>query len=206
MGSCYERRRHHYHQEEDTSPILNNELHTEYQSIRIRGYSKKKPSRSLRIESKSFSLSREASDKSLIDFAEQCAYAKEESDPRFSRPMGEELDISIFFNSVHAHDRVAGRSISRVIIMVGSTPVIQRSNDKVQFKRQLDAPSYRLGNSMRYMLRSLGIKVSHPSHLSGDNAGIISNTTNPDATSKKKHIALIFQKRKNGKFICIETG
>jgi hypothetical protein len=76
----------------------------------------------------------------------------------------------------------------------------------VQFNRQLDAPSYRQGNSMRYMLRSLGIKVSYPSHLSGDNAGIISNTMNPDATSKKKHIALIFQKRKNGKFISLETG
>jgi hypothetical protein len=46
--------------------------------------------------------------------------------------------------------------------------------------------------TIRCMLCSLGIKVSYTSHLSGDNAGVVSNTTNPDATLKKKHIALSF--------------
>jgi hypothetical protein len=113
--------------------------------------------------------------------------------------MGEELDISVFFDSDHAHDKVTGRSISGVIIMVGSTPVVWRS------KRQsaVQMSTYRAGFSvmrlateeiitMRYILRSLGIKVTSPSSLSGDNAGVISNTTNPDATLKKKHIALSF--------------
>jgi hypothetical protein len=138
------------HPEEDTSPILNNEMHTEYQSImgmlhwvvslcridvcfavssmsrfcacpreghlsralRIWGYLKKYPSRSIRIESEKFPSSGEMLDNNLIDFAEQYACAKEELDPRFPKPMGEELDVSIFVDSDHAHDKVTGRSIS----------------------------------------------------------------------------------------------
>jgi hypothetical protein len=41
--------------------------------------------------------------------------------------MGEELDVSIFFDSDHADDKVMGRSISRVIMMIGSSLVVWRS-------------------------------------------------------------------------------
>jgi hypothetical protein len=138
-------------------------------------------------------------DNSLIDFAEQYAYAEEEIDPRFPRPMGEELDVSVLFDSDHAHDKVTGRSISGVIVMVGSTPIIWRSKHQgaVQTSTyRAEFSAMRLATeetiTIRYMLRSLGIRVSHPSKLSGDNAGVISNTTTPDATLKKKHIALSF--------------
>jgi hypothetical protein len=46
--------------------------------------------------------------------------------------------------------------------------------------------------TIRYMLRSLGIKVSKPSDLFGDKAGVISNVTSPDANLKKKHVALSY--------------
>ncbi len=138
-------------------------------------------------------------DQDLINFTEQYAYAKEEIDPRFPRPMGEELDVSVFFDSDHAHDKVTGRSISGVIILVGSTPVVWRSKQQgaVQMSTYgAEFSAMRLATeeiiAMRYMLRSLGIKVTNPSNLSGDNAGVISNTSSPDATLKKKHIALSF--------------
>jgi hypothetical protein len=225
------------HPEEDKSPILDNVLHTEYQSImgmlqwvvslcridvcfavsslsrfcacpreghlsralRIWGYLKKYPSRSLSIKSISFPLPGETLDQDLINFTEQYAYAKEEIDPRFPRPMGKELDVSVFFDSDHAHDKVTGRSISGVIILVGSTPVVWRSKRQGAVQTSTYGAEFsamRLATeeiiAMRYMLRSLGIKVSNPSSLSGDNAGVISNTSSPDATLKKKHIALSF--------------
>jgi hypothetical protein len=83
--------------------------------------------------------------------------------------------------------------------MVGSTPVVWRSKRQNAVQTSTywaEFSAMRLATeeimTMRYMLRSLGIKVSNPSSLSGDNAGVISNTTNPDATLKKKHIALSF--------------
>ncbi len=42
------------------------------------------------------------------------------------------------------------------------------------------------------MLQALGIKVSKPSASSGDNAGVITNASMPEATLKKKHVALSF--------------
>ena len=50
--------------------------------------------------------------------------------------------------------------------------------------------------SLRYMLRCLGIPIpsdgSYPTHLFGDNLGVIQNASNPEADLKKKHVALSF--------------
>ena len=45
---------------------------------------------------------------------------------------------------------------------------------------------------MRYMLRCLGIPVTSPSVLLGDNLSVIQNASNPEADIKKKHVAISF--------------
>jgi hypothetical protein len=47
-------------------------------------------------------------------------------------------------------------------------------------------------HAIRYMLRSLGIKVTKPCRLYGDNLGVIQNATIPEGTLKKKHVALSY--------------
>lgn len=153
------------HPEEDETPVLDNEMHREYQSLmgklqwlvtldrinicyavsllsrfcpcpreghltralRVWGYLKKYPCQTLSIKSEKFSVEGEQLDCSLIDFVGQYKYAQEEIDPKFPKPMGPELDVWIFFDSDHAHDKVTGRSISGVIVLVGSTPIIWKS-------------------------------------------------------------------------------
>jgi hypothetical protein len=56
--------------------------------------------------------------------------------------------------------------------------------------------------TIRYMLRSLGIHVSKPCDISGDNAGVIVNATIPEATLKKKHIALSYHSVRE----CVAAG
>ena len=46
--------------------------------------------------------------------------------------------------------------------------------------------------TIRYMLRSLGIKVSEPSNTIGDNEATIICATNPETGLKKKNVALSF--------------
>jgi hypothetical protein len=88
---------------------------------------------------------------------------------------------------------------SGVIVMVGSTPFIWKS------KRQGAVQTSTYGaefSAMRlaaeetliiwYMLRALGIRVSTPIAVAGDNAGVIANISMPDATLKKKHVALSY--------------
>ena len=48
--------------------------------------------------------------------------------------------------------------------------------------------------SIRYMLRCLGVKVSYSSLLCGDNLGVIQNSTISDSLLKKKHIAISYHK------------
>ena len=37
---------------------------------------------------------------------------------------GDELETSVFFDADHAHDHVTRRSISGLLVFVGSTPVL----------------------------------------------------------------------------------
>ncbi len=167
--------------------------------LRIWGYLKKYPSRTLKINHNKFQVQGADLGADLIDFNDQYAYAKEEIDTKFPKPMGAELDVSVFFDSDHAHDKVSGRSISGVIVLVGSTPIIWKSRRQGAVQTSTYGAEFsamRLATeetiTIRYMLRALGINVSKPSSLSGDNAGVISNATVPDASLKKKHVALSF--------------
>jgi len=48
--------------------------------------------------------------------------------------------------------------------------------------------------AIRYMLRSLGVKVEHAALMCGDNLGVIQNTTIKDSLLKKKCVALSFHR------------
>jgi hypothetical protein len=46
--------------------------------------------------------------------------------------------------------------------------------------------------SIRYMLRCLGVPVTVPTNLYGDNFGVIQSAEIPDSELKKKHIAILY--------------
>jgi hypothetical protein len=84
----------------------------------------------------------------------------------FPKPPGEELKINIYFESDHAHDKVTGRSISGVVIYVGGTPIIwktrhQGSVQTATYGAEMNSMKLAVEEAImiRYMLRSLGIKV-----------------------------------------------
>ena len=53
------------------------------------------------------------------DLGEQYKHFKEEIDPRFHTPKFLELQISIFVDADHGHDKTTGRSITVIIAMIG---------------------------------------------------------------------------------------
>lgn len=221
------------HPVEDESPVLDNDMHREYQLIMgmlqwavslyridicfavyslsrfcaclhqehmtrvlcIWGYLKKYPCRALNIVSDKFIIQEEELDYKFIDFMEQYQYSKEEIDPRFPKPMSNELDVSIFFDSDHAHDKVTGLLMSVVIVMVGSTPITWKSKRQGAVQTSTYGAEFSVMRlamegaiTIHYMLRALGINVSKPSMTSGDNAGVIANASTPDAMLKKKNM------------------
>ena len=133
------------------------------------------------------------------DFEDQYQDAYEEIDPAFPTPMGKPLSTSIFFDSDHAHDTKTRRSITGVLVVVGSTPVswiskrqgaVATSTYGAEFVAMRTATEEAI--SIRYMLRSLGIPVEEPTKLFGDNLGVIQNASMPEAKLTKKHVAIAF--------------
>jgi hypothetical protein len=225
------------HPEEDSSEILDNKRHREYQSmagmaqwlttlgrldicyavsslsrfcscpreghytrmIRLWGYLRKYPDKSISIDARDPIYAPNHEDGLQADFADQYSYASEEIDQMFPTPIGTELAVTIFFDSDHAHDKITGRSISGIIVMVGRTPVIWKSKRQGAIQTSTYGAEFsamRLAteeaHTIRYMLRSLGIKVERASRLYGDNLGVIQNATMPEGTLKKKHVALSY--------------
>jgi len=106
--------------------------------------------------------------------------AKEEIDPSLPTPYGFELETS----TDHAHDHVTCCSITGLILFVGSTPVhwiskcqgcIATSTYCAEFVAMCSAVEEAI--VLCYMLQYLGIPVSSPNHLFGDNFGVIQSVT-----------------------------
>lgn len=58
------------------------------------------------------------------DFGNQYSYFREDMDPRFPAPIMPELDINIFVDADHGHDKSTGRSITGYLGLIGSTPSV----------------------------------------------------------------------------------
>ena len=59
----------------------------------------------------------------IPDFLQDYPDAKEEIDPGFIPPYGQILETTIIVDSDHAHDHKTRRSLTGLIVFVGSTPV-----------------------------------------------------------------------------------
>jgi hypothetical protein len=133
------------------------------------------------------------------DFLDDYPDAHEDIASDFPKAYGTELETSVFFDADHAHDHVTRRSISGLLVFVGSTPVIWSSKRQgciatstycAEFIAMRSAVEEAI--SIRYMLRCLGVPVTVPTNLYGDNFGVIQSAEIPDSELKKKHIAISY--------------
>ena len=133
------------------------------------------------------------------DFLMEYPDAKEDMDPHFPTPYGSELQITFMCDADHAHDQRTRRSITGIVGHVGSTPCFWSSKRQGTVASSTYAAEFMaLRNAteeimhMRYVLRCLGVPVTKPSALFGNNLGVIQNTSNPDSDIKKKHVAISY--------------
>lgn len=127
--------------------------------------------------------------------------AFEEIDDALPEPLFPEMSITAFVDSDHAHDKVSRRSITGLIIFLGRTPVsylskrqgaIETSTYGAEFNAMRTSTEEII--AIRYMLRALGVSVTKPTLLVGDNNGVILNSTMSEAQLKKKHVAISYHK------------
>lgn len=172
--------------------------------LRVFGYLKKNKNRRIVVDSRDPILQggTDALEKDYTKiFEDTYPEAAEEVDVDVPTPLIDEMEITTFVDSDHAHDRVTRRSITGILIMVGRTPVffsskrqgaIETSTYGAEFCAMRTAVEE--VQAVRYMLRCLGVKVRSATLLCGDNMGVIQNSTIPDSLLKKKHVAIAYHK------------
>ena len=166
----------------------------------VLGYLKKYPSRGYIINPQPPTIDAKYEKvKVKEDFGGQYQYFHEDLDPRFPEPLIPELDINLFVDANHAHDKVTGRSITGLFGFVGSTPVtwssrrqpsVQTSTFGAEFTALKKAVEQAI--TLRYYLRSMGINVAKPTPIFVDNMGVVLNASNPGSTLNKKSVALSY--------------
>ena len=173
-------------------------------AMRVFGYLKKYSNRRIVVDSRDPILEggKDALEKDYMKiFKDNYPNSTEEIDAKIPIPLIDELEITTFVDSDHAHDKVTRRSITGIIIIIGRTPVffsskrqgaIETSTYGAEFCAMRTAVEE--VQSVRYMLRCLGVKVRHSSLVCGDNLGVIQNSTISDSLLKKKHVAIAYHK------------
>ena len=168
---------------------------------KILGYLKKYPRKGFVINPAAGTFTTNDYDdvKCTQDFGNQYHYFKEEIDPQFPKPLVEEFDISIFVDADHAHDKTTGRSITGIIVFVGSTPVFSSSKRQSSVQTSTHGAEFvalksavEVAVDLRYRLRSLGVKVSESTKIYVDNMSVVLSTTNPGSKLNKKTVALAY--------------
>ena len=173
-------------------------------ALYVFGYLKKRPNRRYVIDSRDPKILANGAE-GLIDedltksLKSQYPDSEELLDPSCPEPLFEELKITAFVDSDHAHDKLTRRSITGLIIFVGRTPVfymakrqgaIETSTYGAEFMAMKTAVEE--VTAVRYMLRCLGVHVTKPSHILGDNRSVIIQSTVHSSLLKKKHVAIAY--------------
>ena len=130
-------------------------------------------------------------------FENKYTYFNEEVDKQFPKPLLDELDIHVFVDAHHGHDKVAGRSITGLFSVVGSTPTtwsskLQTAVQTSTFGAEFTAlkKDFKESFMLWYHLRSMGIKVSKPTPAFVDIISVLLNASNPSSTPNKKTMVL----------------
>ncbi|MEM1009829.1 MAG: Ty1/Copia family ribonuclease HI, partial [Myxococcota bacterium] len=126
---------------------------------------------------------------------------KEEIDESHPEPKGKPVVLLVFVDADHARDVATRQSVTGIMAFLNNTPVPWYS------KRQATVESSTYGSElvaariatemiwdMRYSLRSIGVPLKGPTHLFGDNQLVVTSTTLPSSTLKKKHNAIAYHK------------
>ena len=113
--------------------------------------------------------------------------AVEEIDPYLPEPLVEEISINTFVDADFAHDTATRRSITGLITLVGSTPVVCKSKRQgavatSTYDSEFSAMRSAVEETMaiRYSLRSLGVKVQQASNVMCDNLGVVQGALRAD--------------------------
>ena len=124
---------------------------------------------------------------------------KEAVPPNAPKPLGREVDLRLFVDSSHADDKSNRRSRSGYFVFLNSAPIAWLSKKQATIETAVFGAEFvamKIGmeavRGIRYKLRMMGIPISGPTFIYGDNMSVIHNTQRPESVLKKKNNAICY--------------
>eukprot|EP00978_Attheya_sp_CCMP212_P013954 scaffold35295_cov60-Attheya_sp.AAC.1 len=96
---------------------------------------------------------------------------------------GKEVDVRLFCDSDHAGDRLTRRSRTEYLIYLNMSPIAWQSKKQATVESSVFGAEFvamKVGmetcRGLRYKLRMMGVPISGPTYIYGDNMSVIHNT------------------------------
>ena len=140
-----------------------------------------------------------------MDVFKQCDWkntygdCKEAIPSDMPEPLGKEVDLRLYCDSSHADDEKTRRSRSGYFIFLNSAPIAWLAKKQATIETSVFGAEFvamKIGmealRGIRYKLRMMGVPISGPSYIYGDNMSVIHNTQSPDSMLKKKSNSICY--------------
>jgi hypothetical protein len=133
------------------------------------------------------------------DWSDFYAGAVEAIPPNAPKPLGKGATLRMFVDSDHAGDAVSRRSRTGFVIFLnhGMIDWLSKKQSTVEtsvFGAEFCAMKHGIETlrGIRYKLRMMGVPVTGPSYVFGDNMSVVTNVSKPESTLRKKSNAICY--------------
>jgi hypothetical protein len=113
--------------------------------------------------------------------------------PNAPEPRGKEVDIRLLVDSDHAGDKSTRRSRTGYMIFCNMALIDWLSKRQATIEGSVFGAEFvamkhgiETVRGIRYKLRMMGVPISGPTYIYGDNMSVINNTSKPESVLKKK--------------------
>ena len=141
----------------------------------------------------------EHGDEPMGDWTAFYPNAKEEVPLDAPEPLGNPLQMTCFVDSDHAGDLLTRRSRTGVLIYLNRSPILWYSKKQTSVETSTFGSEFmalKVGIEMlrglRYKLRMMGIPLDGHAHVRCDNMSVVSNSSKPESTLKKRSNAVAY--------------
>ena len=133
------------------------------------------------------------------DWTEFYGAVREAIPPNAPKARGKPVDLRLFVDASHADDKVTRRSRSCYFVYMNMAPVAWLSKKQATIETSVFGAEFVAMNlgleavrGIRYKLRMMGVPITGPTFIYGDNMSVIHNTQRPESTLKKKSHSICY--------------
>eukprot|EP00957_Ditylum_brightwellii_P100004 7621213-Ditylum_brightwellii.AAC.1 len=133
------------------------------------------------------------------DWKEFHGDTKEPILPNAPKPRGKEVDLRLSVYSDHEGDKTNRRSTTGFFIYLSMAPIVWHNKNQNMIKSSvlgLEFCAMKIGietcRGFRYKLGMMGVPLSRPAYVHGDNMSVIHSTQRPESTLKKKSNSIAY--------------